>query len=396
MINSLKIKNFRMLRDFEVKTLGRINLIVGKNNSGKSTVLEALRILAGNANPSLLEQISIGHDEKCRIRQQESLDEFSEYPFQNFFTGRVFPKKDQEVIYIGESVSDNKNSVEISHIYIGLEQEESREEDGEILFKTKRKIVPKSKVNQITKNDLIQALSVRVGDSKRRGFIYIEEPVIRRSGTSYWQSMEAIPVSYIPTQFISVDDLADIWDNILFSDFSAFVKEGLTIISDDVEDIAFVKSDDNYEDLRLKLDSRVVFKRSCRIKLKGVNRAVPLNSLGDGMLRVLQLTLKIFHAKGGFLLIDEFENGLHYSVQEKIWKLLFDLSNKFDIQVFATTHSWDCIESFAKVAKDQTDISGVLFRVGRSIRTSDQGEVIATVFDADKLFNITQADVEVR
>ena len=118
--------------------------------------------------------------------------------------------------------------------------------------------------------------------------------------------------------------------------------------------------------------------------------------MGDGMLRILQLILKIFSAKGGFLLIDEFENGLHYSVQKKVWELVFDLAEKLNIQVFATTHSWDCIESFAKVAIEKTAIEGVLFRVGRSVRTSDQGRVIATVFDEQKLFNITQADVEVR
>jgi len=50
MLNSLEIKNFRILEDFKVSKLGRVNLIVGKNNSGKSSVLEALRIYAGNAH----------------------------------------------------------------------------------------------------------------------------------------------------------------------------------------------------------------------------------------------------------------------------------------------------------------------------------------------------------
>ena len=68
---------------------------------------------------------------------------------------------------------------------------------------------------------------------------------------------------------------------------------------------------------------------------------VPLGSMGDGMLRVLQIILKVFSAQGGFLLIDEFENGLHYSVQEKIWALIFKLAEQLNIQVFATTHSWD-------------------------------------------------------
>ena len=60
MLNSLEIKNFRILEDFKVSKLGRVNLIVGKNNLGKSSVLEALRIYAGNAQRELLEQIAAG------------------------------------------------------------------------------------------------------------------------------------------------------------------------------------------------------------------------------------------------------------------------------------------------------------------------------------------------
>ena len=72
------------------------------------------------------------------------------------------------------------------------------------------------------------------------------------------------------------------------------------------------------------------------------------------------------------------------------------LAEQLNIQVFATTHSWDCIESFTKVAVDDQSSEGVLFRMGRSVRTSDNGKVIATVFDENQLQNITQADVEVR
>jgi len=83
-------------------------------------------------------------------------------------------------------------------------------------------------------------------------------------------------------------------------------------------------------------------------------------------------------------------------VQEQIWHLLFELAEKLDIQIFATTHSWDCIESFSKVAVAKQDVNGVLFRVGKSVRTSDKGRVIATVFEEEQLYNITQSDVEVR
>ncbi|MBL8971571.1 MAG: ATP-binding protein [Myxococcales bacterium] len=123
---------------------------------------------------------------------------------------------------------------------------------------------------------------------------------------------------------------------------------------------------------------------------------MPLRSLGDGFGRILQLVLKLLPARGGFLLIDEFENGLHFSVQEKLWTLLLRMAERLDIQVFATTHSWDCIESFTRAAHANKAAEGLLFRLGHSVRTSDRGLIIATVFDEDQLYSITQADVEVR
>jgi len=392
LLNSLKIKNFRALQDFEVRKLGRINLIVGKNNSGKSTVLEALRIFAAKGNPVLLLQIAVEHDEKIWIGNDESILDVLDLPFQNFFSGRTFPQNDTDEIYIGENNSTKNCSLTISHGYFVEVEEEEKQDNGESLLRTRRRFLSKKDANNISSGYPKQALAVKYGESRNLGIIELEDARRIKSRNIYWESIESIPCSYIPTQFISVSDLADIWDNIMFSDYAAFVKKGLTIIAEDFEDLGFVKSGSQPVMNR----SRLEFRRACKVKLKNQKLAVPLNGLGDGMLRVLQLMLKIFPAKGGFLLIDEFENGLHYTIQEKVWRLIFDLAEKLDIQVFATTHSWDCIESFAKVAVERTDVEGVLFRVGRSIKTSDQGKVIATVFEEDKLFSITQAEVEVR
>jgi AAA15 family ATPase/GTPase len=98
-----------MLEDFTVSKLGRVNLIVGKNNSGKSTVLEALRIYAGNANLELLKSITESHDEK-------SLADDTTYnkskPFENFFTIAITPFSDYREIVIGEE----NNSISIQYI----------------------------------------------------------------------------------------------------------------------------------------------------------------------------------------------------------------------------------------------------------------------------------------
>jgi AAA15 family ATPase/GTPase len=68
--------------------------------------------------------------------------------------------------------------------------------------------------------------------------------------------------------------------------------------------------------------------------------------MGDGINRILYIVLSMVNAQNGYLLIDEFENGLHYSVQKKIWSIIFSLAERLNVQVFVTTHSSDCIKAF--------------------------------------------------
>jgi predicted ATPase len=388
MLDSLLIKNFRALENFEVSKLGRVNLIVGKNNSGKSSVLEALRIYAGNGQRELLDSISAEHDERYRIRETEHADPDAPMPFQDFFTGRSFPDDDNVAIQIGSAQSSTE-VLRVQHVFLAEEQVPVVDELGETSVRVRRRVVPKNEL-QSESGELRQALQIT--KAERRYPPFLLDSGYLRSRFPILDPSTSIPCSVIPTQFISQDELSDEWDKIALTEHEGVVRQALRIIAPEFENLTFVRS----EDARPRPSGRPSFERSAKVKLSDVPRPVPLNSLGDGMLRVLQLVLKLFPAKGGFLLIDEFENGLHYSVQEKVWALLFDMAEKLDIQVFATTHSWDCIESFTNVAIARQDIEGVLFRMGRSVRNSDKGRIIATVFDEVALANITQADVEVR
>jgi AAA15 family ATPase/GTPase len=75
--------------------------------------------------------------------------------------------------------------------------------------------------------------------------------------------------------------------------------------------------------------------------------------MGDGLTRLFHIGLAMANASGGILLIDEFENGLHWEVQAELWKALFEAANQFGVQVFATTHSNDCIQAFVEARKDR-------------------------------------------
>jgi predicted ATPase len=390
MLDSLMIKNFRSLADLKVEKLGRVNLIVGKNNSGKSSVLEALRIHAGNAQPDVLVSISEEHDERYRVSENEASEPDAALPFQDFFMDRSFPTDDDTAIQIG-SANNHDEVLSIQHVFVVEEQEQEPAEDslGEMRFRVRRRTVSKQQLQNET-GDVRQALQITKGQ-KRYPLLFLD------SGSQPYQNLRSIlieklnliPCSVVPTRFISSDELADEWDKIALTDYAAIVKDAMRIITPEFENLIFVRNEEG------RSGSRRDFQRRAIVKLSNVSRPVPLNSLGDGMLRVLQLVLKLFSAKGGFMLIDEFENGLHYSVQQKVWTLLFEMAEKLDIQVFATTHSWDCIVSFTKVALNK-DCDGVLFRMGRSARTHDNGKIIATVFDEAALDDFTQADMEIR
>ncbi|GAB6139349.1 AAA family ATPase [Methylosoma difficile] len=398
MLHSLEIKNFRLLEDFTVEKLGRVNLIVGKNNSGKSTVLEALRIYAGNANLDLLNKIAINHEENYLHENTKFNESDLLKPFEELFTGRMFPD-DETTILIGDS-TNNSDTLKIWHGFEVIEKKEFIDANGKKIntesssfnlissstdpsgsyvtsssyfknIKNSNEFAHGGEVLLVSKNNIAFPihLSARYlfSNAIHTHFLYL--------------NFVFIPCGFIPTQFISVDELAKEWDSIVFTENEEIIKQALHIILPEFENLAFVGEQS---------------KRTAKVKLSNLPRPVPLKSLGDGMIRVLQLALKLVSAKNGFLLIDEFENGLHYSTQEKIWALLFEMSERLNIQIFATTHSWDCIEAFTKVAIENETTEGVLFRMGKSAKKSNQGQVIATVFDKERLYNLTQADIEIR
>jgi AAA15 family ATPase/GTPase len=387
MLDSLLIKNFRSLSHLEVSKLGRVNLLVGKNNSGKSTVLEALQIYAGNANRSLLEKIAQDHDEKAYANENEQIDEVSGFPFQDFFPDRKFPDDHTTSIEIG-SLTPITTTLSITYALLAEQVEETVRGEGEKIRAVRSRIIA-SRDELEPQEDVEDVLLVKRGIAN---ISYIKLSMSSRAARLVRSNVfESLPCSIIPTKFISSDELADDWDKIALTDYEDVVKNALRIIEPNFENLVFVRSEN-----KLIFSNRKYFERSAMVKLKGNDHPVPLNSLGDGMVRVLQIALKIFPAKGGFLLIDELENGLHYSSLEKVWSLLFEMAEKLQIQIFATTHSWDCIESFSRVANERTDIDGVLFRLGRSAKNSNKGQIVATVFNEEELCNITQTDVEVR
>jgi AAA15 family ATPase/GTPase len=102
-----------------------------------------------------------------------------------------------------------------------------------------------------------------------------------------------------------------------------------------------------------------------------------LSSMGDGVSRVFSIILSMVNCEGAFLLIDEFENGLHYSIQQKLWEIIFYLAERLNIQVFATTHSNDTIKAFGEVANSKPEYNDAQLIQLRNVK----GEISAVLFD---------------
>lgn len=391
MLESLAIKNFRCLQHFEIDKLGRVNLIVGKNNAGKSTVLEALRIYASHASKTTLDAIAQAHDEIYQIPNDLPLGPHDRLPFQDLFHGRAFPTEASDAITIG-SKTKSEHRLHIKHVRIvDLLETSGRQLIGEdIAGKHTSRFYQLDKTDSRTAPDIIKHALKSTSGANAESWIILNQTPGKRIHSLLNEYVFQTPCSHVPTHVGSMSELAALWDKIALTDLEDMVMNALRIITPEFERLVFVNNPTTTDNKADQLS------RMARIKLKGSSDLVSLRSMGEGMVRVLQLVLQGVSARGGFLLIDEFENGLHYSVQEKVWTLLFEMAAQLDIQIFATTHSWDCIDSFSKVALAKQDIDGVLFRVGRSVRTSDRGRVIATVFDEEALYSITQSDVEVR
>lgn len=159
-------------------------------------------------------------------------------------------------------------------------------------------------------------------------------------------------IQFIGTRNIDRNINATLWDNITLTDKENFVIDALKIIEPSLQKIAFVEESKN--------------ERKAVIKLSESSKILPIGSMGDGINRILTIILALVNAENGYLLIDEFENGLHFSVQEKLWKIIYDLSSKLNVQVFSTTHSEDCIRGFQEIANEKsTDFVGKLIRLDK-------------------------------
>jgi hypothetical protein len=194
------------------------------------------------------------------------------------------------------------------------------------------------------------ALEIKGGRHRARneGALFLSEAGAllfdpRRSPRRYLGELrsEGPPIVFITPESMGSESLGRMWNLVLREKREAEVRKALQILEPGLEDIVFQTGESSS---RYSPD-----RSSVLVSTKGTPRRFPLGSMGDGMRRLLALSVSLIRAQGGFLFIDEVDTGFHHSIMADMWRLIIDTALKYKIQVFTTTHSLDCTKGLAEV-----------------------------------------------
>jgi energy-coupling factor transporter ATP-binding protein EcfA2 len=376
-LDSLEIQGFRGFRHLQIEKLGRVNLIVGKNNVGKTSLLEALSLYAHEAYPIFVWELLRIRDESTYggLRQSRNVDVKTRLSHLKYlFYGRKEVRMLTEPILIGPVGStDNRLSINIGWFV-------RRQPDSEGIVQLH--LIQPDEYD--TADDPVPRFVIHVG-TQRKTFS------LGPNALSDLNNFNLNSV-FIASNGLEKGLLGEFWDKIVLTDLEEDVIAALRIIAPGVERLSIAGDPNSGE--RFVEESSVRERRRILVpilRISGMDEPIPLRSLGDGMQRILGIALALVNAKDGMLLIDEFENGLHYSVQPDIWRLIFKVANRLNVQVFATTHSADCIKAFRKAAQEDTNEEGMLVRL-----ENKNGDIKAILFDERRLGIATDEEIEIR
>ncbi|MFZ1466784.1 MAG: AAA family ATPase [Anaerolineae bacterium] len=370
-IGTLSIERFRAFRHLKIEGLGRVNLITGRNNTGKSSVLEAIRMLASDAFPSVIYDILHLREEDPKEVEDSArpADAATLFALSSLFHGFPEFSADLEPLVIAANGGQRPMRLTMAAGWVS----EKPEPDG-----SRRRILQQPGL--FSEAEVLPALVVETSGVQRLlPLESLSRYYRRRLPAAVFQNEPQAPCVFVsPYGGAQTATLGPLWDKIALSDLEQDVVGALRIIEPGILAVSMVGGEGTRQP------------RTAIVRAKGMPRPVNLRSFGDGLNRLFGIVLSLVNAKDGLLLIDEFENGMHYSVQLDVWRAIFRLARHLDVQVVATSHSWDAIEAFQKAASEDRE-AGVLIRLSR------RGEdIIPTLFSEDELAVATRDRIEVR
>jgi AAA15 family ATPase/GTPase len=361
MLENLNIKNFRNFQDLQLSKLGRINLITGKNNSGKTSILEAVETLVSVYDPT-----SLFESMEFRGEVSEALQNKREFLIKNIFHNRNI--ENQSNIEISSESQKLTISIKNTEVEQDLYQQHS-------LFPTSETL----NFEWSLVSSSVEPLSFLLSENSS---VIIDQMDLRRHAQRIDRlGIESKCVQSIGTSSLNSHEMILLFGQIVLEPEEEIVTEALRAIEPSIQQIAIISN----ESLRFRGQ-----RDGLGVRLEGLPQRISLGSLGDGIWRMLGISLALVSAKGGYLLIDEIDTGLHFSTMKDMWKLISETAKKLNVQVFATTHSSDCWMSLADVVRE--DESDEIYTIHRIEQDRDQ----SVMFDNEKIIIAERHDMEIR
>ena len=306
MLERLHIRNFRGFGDLRIGSLGRINLVTGRNNAGKTTLLEAILLLVGAANARMA------------------------------FNGHVIRgwRQGKPPLWVAETCwkplffrLDTNRAPEIagSHSRVG---------DMKLTIRWERPS------KEEFSRDGIKDMPAAGSPEKRALKFEYKDPTVGKIESEAQETADKLDVeqsdSYVPFPAIILQPGAgNVNEDAVRLGQLRMRKRGQPILDAlRVVEPGLVGIEDN---------SSSGAPMIC-VDL-GLPELVPLPVTGAGMTHVARIVLAAASAAGGVVLVDELENGLHHSVLPDVWRVVDKAAEDFDVQVFVTTHSFECVEA---------------------------------------------------
>ena len=351
MYSRISIKNFRGIGSLEVDGLRRINLIVGRNNSGKTTFLEGLFLLGGGNPPPYATVLGQLHSQRY---EEGRPDQVWRSLFHN-----MDPKESPEISgHWAQELRERVLTVQALDVsdYTGSFELPNWGGSG---------------VAAVTPEFLFGGVQFRTTDSEGN-VTAVQATLDPNSGTVLLGGARRPDV--VRTTLLGIRNYPDqVRDAQTFSSLRKVkgeldILEALTIIEPRVQRIE-VLSEITGPSIYLDV---------------GLEALVPLAVCGEGLVRLFSITVELAASRNGVLLIDEIDNGLHYSVMPRLWQLLGQLVEKHDVQIFATTHNDVILRTALEAFRGLPGVLG-LFRIDkrgdRHVMVGYDDEAMAAVLD---------------
>lgn len=372
-IENLYINNYRGIQNLKIAKLGSVNIFVGDNNTGKTSVLEAIQIFANPTEYTLyqvsrqreryLRNIFFRSDVLSLFKYLFSIKESDDYLFE--INGKIDNLED-EVIVTAKKEKKLFDIAQLDSDIIRLGKKLNRKNDQEII-ETEEEI----------DNFLYKIQSKRIfPQNKILSDIEKSENIFEVN--KYYRNRN------IETNSFNINIIQTI-DYIVTDSFRELLRES-SIKNEAVE--LLKEFDENIVDIRyIKNENNNMVSV---IETKDENY-IPISLYGDGLKKSLTMLNAIIKSQNGILLIDEYEMSLHTSIMEKVFKFIVETARKLNVQLFLTTHSLEAVDKMLKSNRNILDDMYII-----RLRKSDEKTFAKIIGGKEALENREEYDMELR